>query len=380
MIFQIERVPSPLKPKTDILALGADTRQRISWSQAGKIFSLWPKKDFVDIADFYFQGSEFLSKRHACKPKVLTFDPHHFFVCNQKSAAIKEKYFREARLFPVFHHVAHIDNFGFENGSSKKFIGIAFDGTGFGPDRRIWGGEFFVFENRSFRRVAHLEYQPLPGNEAAILEPWRSAFAILYRTYSKKIFKLDLPFLRGIPGEKLRLLREMADKDFNSPQTSSAGRLFDAASALLDLKTAVKKEAEAAVALEKAASLFKSETDRYAADFKKEDGLIVIATTPLFRQIVDDLRRGTSVPEIAYKFHLTLAGIIGQTCGILRKKYRLDDVYLCGGVFMNDVLTREASKILVQDGFRATFAPRPATTDFGISQGQIAACVMTGFR
>lgn len=375
-MFHIEEIPCQLKLKFDILALGLDTRQRISWVYKGRLFSLGPKKDFVDLSDFYGQAVHFLKKKFDFKPKIITFDPHPFFVSCAEAPRIKKKYFPGAALCPVFHHLAHVAHFGIEEGPNKKFIGLAFDGTGFGQDRNIWGGEFFVYGRKHFRRVAHFDYQALPGNEKAIREPWRIAFALLYKIYGKKIYKERLGFLKDIPEKELRLIQEMAQKSFNTPQTSSVGRLFDAVAALLDIRIKVKKEAEAAVALEKSAAKFKGAPKLYSFGVKKRGGLSVIDVLPLFKDMIKELRQGKPVPKIAYQFHVTLAQIVYRVCVSLRSKYCTDNVYFSGGVFMNDILTKEIRRAFLKSSFHLYFAKRPTTTDLGVSQGQIAAFYM----
>ena len=375
-LFNIEQIPCRFKLKLDVLALGSDTRPRISWVDKGKLFSLWPKKDFLDLSEFYRQGAHFLKEEFKLSPKILTFDPHPLFICRAAAGELKEKYFSRAVLCPVFHHLAHAANFALDVGPNKSFIGVTFDGTGFGSDGRIWGGEFFVYDKKHFRRMAHFDYQALVGNEKAILEPWRIAFVVLYKIYGDKIYKEKLGFLKSIPKEELKLVQEMLEKDFNVSLTSSMGRLFDAVSALLNIKKRVTKEAEAAVALEKRARAFSGEAKTYDFKIKKEDNISVIDVGPLFRGIVKDIRQKKTVAEMAYRFHVTLAGIVFHVCQSLRKKKGVHAVYFSGGVFMNDILTEEIKSAFLKSDFKLYFGARPATTDLGISKGQIAFCHM----
>ena len=374
-MFNIESVPSLIKPRRNILALGSDTRQRVSWSQDGAIYSLWPKRDFKDTTDFYNSAGCFLFKKKI-RLSILTFDPHPLFVCGAAAVRLKEKYFLKSLLCPVFHHVAHVANFAVDVGPAKSFIGVAFDGTGFGPDGRIWGGEFFIYDKKHFRRMAHFDYQALIGNERAIRDPWRIAFAILYKIYGNTIYRKKLGFLKSVPKEELKLLQEMLEKDFNVSFSSSVGRLFDAASALLNIKKRVAKEAEAAVSLEKTARLFSGVAKTYDFVIKKENSASVIDVGLLFKGILKDIRRKKTVPEMAYRFHVTLAGIVYRVCSLLRENKGVRDVYFSGGVFMNDILTEEIKNAFLKSDFRLYFGARPTTTDLGISQGQIAFCHM----
>ena len=376
-MFLVERIPSEIQPKHQIVALGSDTHQRISWAKNGRIFSLQPKKDFLSLEDFYNSAAEFLLKKYKVNPVLLSFDPHPLFVSNQQAASLREKYFPKAKLQPVFHHVAHLANFGIEVGSFKNFIGVAFDGTGYGSDGRVWGGEFFLFKHSLFKREAHLKYQLLPGNEAAIWEPWRIAFSILYQIYSKDIFHMKLDFLKNVQRKDLDLVCQMIEKKFNAPMTSSAGRLFDAVSALLNIKTKVKKEAEAAVALEKVADCYKGKTDAYPFDIEKKENMLIVDFTPMFKQMVKELRLKKDVSEMASRFHTTLACAIGSVCARLEKKYAVNNVFFSGGVFMNNLLKKEIQHVFQRRKNVSLFLSKcPTTTDLGISQGQIAACFM----
>ncbi len=376
-MFNVEQIPSHLRPRASILALGADTRQRVSWTQSFKIYSLSPKKDFDDTREFYFQAARFLKRAFRLNPDVITFDPHPDFVCQKETDAIRRAYFSKARLAPVFHHIAHAANFGIEAGT-RRFIALTFDGTGFGQDHNVWGGEFFAYQNKMFERLAHFEYQVLPGSEAAIREPWRVALGILDKIYPKvTAHGMKFKFLEGVPGQKVAIVRQMVEKRFNAPLTSSVGRLFDAVCAILGLKTVVVREAEAAVLLENAAAKYKLRAQSYRTDIKQKNGVLVIGTTPIFKEIVNDLALNMPVEKIAYRFHVTLAHIIRKTCLKLGGKTGISDIYFSGGVFMNNILVDEIKKIFIKDfQLRLFFAKRPLTTDLGISQGQIAAYCM----
>ncbi|MFH0940986.1 MAG: hypothetical protein V1840_03940 [Candidatus Omnitrophota bacterium] len=386
-MFNVEQIHSLLTPGVSILALGADTRQRISWTlrvqgaRGFKIYSLSPKKDFSDIREFYFQAARLLKQKFCLRPDVITFDPHPNFVCQKEADAIRRSYFSKARLAPVFHHIAHAANFGIEVSPKKRFIVLTFDGTGFGQDNNVWGGEFFAYQDKMFKRLAHFEYQVLPGNEAAIREPWRVALGILNKIYPKVttrgITSTRFKFLEGMPSHKVAIVRQMIEKRFNAPLTSSVGRLFDAVCAILGLKAVVVKEAEAAVILENAAAKYKLRAQSYAFDIKQKNGVLVAGTTLLFKEIVKDIALNSPVEKIAYRFHVTLAHIIRKTCLKVSAKTGISDIYFSGGVFMNNVLVDEIKKVLIKDlQLRLFFAKRPMTTDLGISQGQIAAYCM----
>jgi hydrogenase maturation factor HypF (carbamoyltransferase family) len=202
--FIVDAVGALWRPRFDALALGIDARLRLAWSEKGKIFALSFAKKADDPGEFYRAGARFLRRRKGFCPRFIAFDPHPYFECSRQAAAFKKLFFPKARLVPVFHHVAHAALCAFTHGLEKKFLTLAWDGTGYGADAKVWGGEFLVYQNRSFCRAAHFDYQFLPGNESAVLEPWRMAFAMLYRIYGEKVFSLALPFLKKKSG-RLRL-------------------------------------------------------------------------------------------------------------------------------------------------------------------------------
>jgi hydrogenase maturation protein HypF len=384
-MFNVEQISSHLRPRVSILALGADTRQRVSWTlrvhgaQSQKIYSLSPKKDLNDTREFYFQAARLLKQKFCLRPDVITFDPHPNFVCKKEADAIRRAYFPKARLAPIFHHIAHAANYGIEVGTGQ-FIALTFDGTGFGQDGNVWGGEFFAYQDKQFERLAHFEYQVLSGSEAAIREPWRMALGILIKIYPDVTTRgkrgMKFKFLEGVPIQKAAIVRQMVEKRFNAPLTSSVGRIFDAVCAVLGLKTVVVKEAEAAVLLEKAAARYKLRAQSYYIDIKQKNGVLIIGTTPIFKEIVKDLALNEPVEKIAYRFHITLANIIHKTSLKLSAKTGISDIYFSGGVFMNNILVDEIRKVFKPDDLGLFFAKRPQTTDLGISQGQIAAYCM----
>lgn len=376
-MFIIEQIPMRLKPKCDILALGADTRQRVSFSKAGKVFDVRPKSDFACSEDFYQEVASFLCGKVKTGFSVVSFDPHPLFVCNTLAAIIKKKYFPKAELVPVWHHIAHVASFGFEAGLNKNFIGVAFDGTGYGQDHRVWGGEFFIYKGRKFSRTAHFCYQPLCGNELAIKEPWRFAFGVLYRIYGLKDFPGDIECFQSIKNSTFKTLAEMVDKNFNTPQVSSVGRLFDAVGALLNLRAVAAKEAEAAIAVEEAAAGYAGgPVEPYDFKILKEKDSFRVDPALMFKQIVRDARLKAPVEKIAYRFHITLAEMTRRVCVLLSRKYNIKNVYFSGGVFMNHILTRQVKGLMKEEKLDSFFAPRPFNTDSGIARGQIAACSM----
>jgi len=258
-----------------------------------------------------------------------------------------------------------------ENGLQGPVIGVAFDGTGYGVDGHIWGGEFLLADYGGFRRLAHFEEFPLPGGDQAIKEPWRVAAACLYRAYGDEMDWLELDFVSRLANNKRwRVVRQMIAKRVNAPLTSSVGRLFDAAAALLGLRDQTEFEAQAAIALEVVAGEVPG--GQYPFRTAQPGGVIVIETAEFFRALVRDIQKGVPVPHIAASFHNTLAQIVVEVCRRIRRSNGQNNVALSGGVFQNVRLLTGTVERLTQEGFHTYTHSRVPPNDGGIALGQIA--------
>jgi hydrogenase maturation protein HypF len=256
-----------------------------------------------------------------------------------------------------------------EHGLDEPVIGVSFDGTGFGLDGAIWGGEFLVCDYEKFERVAHLRYVPLPGGDAAIRQPWRIALSHLIHAGA------DLSFLeKRIDPASLRTVRQMIQRKFNSPPTSSAGRLFDAIACIAGVRDTVSFEAQAAMQLEWLAA--QSPPDgSYPFELTRENGPTVIDTRPLIRAAAQDAADGKPAPLIARRFHTTVVEMILKTVTEIRQSFNLNIVALSGGAFMNRLLAEEVSHRLVSSGFRVLRQTLVPPNDGGLSLGQLAVAI-----
>jgi hydrogenase maturation protein HypF len=358
---------SSLKPSRDLLALGTDTQLGLSWAEKGKIATLLPARQGADPGDFYRQACALLARRKSFSPRALAFDAHPYFECGRQAPLLKETLFPSASLMPVYHHVAHAALRAHTAGLKKNFCAITWDGTGYGADGKIWGGEFIVYDGRRFFRAGHLATQYLPGNEKAILEPWRMAFATLYAIYGERVFSLRLKFLKGRSRPDLCLLVEMMKKGFSSPQTSSVGRLFDAAAVLVGVPTPMALEACAAGS---------RSTKSYPFEIVEKEGHFVVRPDLIFKNIVEDSAAGVAPGDIALKFHRALADAACAAALRIEKKFGVSVFFCSGGVFRNNLLRRELAKAFAKKKLEVSFAPQDWTTDAGIAPGQIAACLM----
>jgi hydrogenase maturation protein HypF len=256
-----------------------------------------------------------------------------------------------------------------ENHLDGKVIGVALDGTGYGTDGAIWGGEVLVADYAGFERAGHFEYLPLPGGAAAIHEPWRMAVSYLAKHYGKEVEKLGLPFLAEIDSRKLGVVLQMMEREINSPRTSSCGRLFDAVAALVGLRGTVNFEAQAAIELEMAARDSVCEA-AYPLDLNLHGTTWEIGTKPLFDWLLKDIRQQTSVAEISRKFHSGLALVFVDVAERIRDRTELNRVCLSGGCFLNAVLLETMIAEMKERSFEVFFHTEVPAGDGGISLGQ----------
>ena len=281
-----------------------------------------------------------------------------------------------ASVIPVQHHHAHIASVLAEHGIRDKVIGIALDGAGLGTDGSIWGGEFLVADRIDFARRAHLQYAPMPGGDVASREPWRMAVSYLLQYLEPEEAGEMLNRLHErLDGHKLNGVIKMLRGGINCPLTSSAGRLFDAVSSILGLKDISTFEAEAAIRLEAEASLSVASPMRpYDFDMASTNPAF-IDLRGVIRGVVKDFLSGASTPDIAMRFHLTVAEVCLKVSIMLRDIFNINYVALSGGVFQNGILLKAASRRLAQNGFNVFTNKLVPANDGGVSLGQaIVAC------
>jgi hydrogenase maturation protein HypF len=256
-----------------------------------------------------------------------------------------------------------------ENNLEGKAIGVALDGTGYGTDGHIWGGEVLVADYASFERAAHFEYVPLPGGVAAIHEPWRMAVSYLAHHFGDDFLKMKLPFLAEIGRPKLDLLLRVLERRVNSPLTSSCGRLFDAVAAIAGVRRTVSYEAQAAIELEMTTVSARSD-DAYPFEFLPNNGTAIISTRPMFEALVEDVVSNRLVSEISRKFHNGLVKLFIDIAESLRDRTSLNRVCLSGVTFNNLYLTRNLVTELSAAGFEVFTQNEVPAGDGGLSLGQ----------
>jgi hydrogenase maturation protein HypF len=327
----------------------------------------------------------------ALEPEVLAHDLHPDYASTRYALE------HAARLVAVQHHHAHMASCMAEHGLVEAVIGVTFDGTGFGTDGAIWGGEFLVGDYWQFRRAAHLRYVGMPGGDQAIREPWRMAVAHLRDAR----WEGALPHAR-VPPVARRTVEQMLERRLNTPLTSSAGRLFDAVAALAGVRDRVSYEGQAAMELEWLATGVAPD-GAYPFDLVETpltpgpsprggegrgqssplsppgrgaggegEATLLIDTRPLICAVAQEVGQGIAAALIGRRFHSTLVEVIAAVCSRLRKATGLGAVVLSGGVFLNALLTREVHARLSREGFRVYRHRLVPPGDGGLSLGQLA--------
>ena len=302
------------------------------------------------------------------EPKIITHDLHPEYLATKYAQELATK--SDIRLVPVQHHHAHIVSGMVDNGIKTPVIGVALDGTGYGNDGNIWGGEFLVADYQRFTRMGHLEYLPLPGGTIAIKKPYRTAIGYILSLLGETALKPDLPFLKQVDSVEIDIIKKLIEKKINSPLTSSCGRLFDAVSALLGIRGEIDYEAQAAIELEMLAYNAEDENDGYPFSIIEQDGISVVKLQNLFSAIISDLQSNTTKAIIAAKFHNTIAQMTKRLCQVISNKTSITQVVLSGGVFQNRLLLRKAVSLLEASGFSVFTHQQVPCNDGGISLGQ----------
>ena len=296
-------------------------------------------------------------------PEVIAYDLHPDYLSTQY--AMRQEGLRK---IAVQHHHAHIASCMAENGVTDRVIGLAMDGTGYGTDGTIWGGEILVADFRSFERVGHFQNVSLPGGEAAIREPWRMALAYLHQAFGRSLFDLPIEFVRSLDIGQGKTILTMIERNINSPKTSSCGRLFDGIAALLGLRDRASYRGQAAIELEMEIG---DAEGCYSVPVRGGEAGLVLQQEPIIRGIVSDLLEGVDRKTISRKFHNTLVRVFTDGCLWLRRHRGLNRVVLSGGVFQNAFLLGELEKVLLGLGFEVFTHSLVPTNDGGISLGQI---------
>jgi len=365
-------VPEPIgvgaRFRRPVLACGAELKNTFCLAKDGRAVISHHIGDLENAETLrsFTEGIAHFAALFDIAPQVVAYDLHPEYLSTKYALEL------DVEHCGVQHHHAHIASCLADNGEEGPVIGVAFDGTGYGTDGTLWGGEFLVADLTGFHRAGHLAPVPMPGGTAAIKQPWRMAAAYLAAAYP------------GGPPDGLDVMTRnerywpavlaLGAKRINAPLTSSAGRLFDAVAALLGVRDTINYEGQAAVELEQLAD--PGETGSYRAGIRAQEAYCMEGAD-LVRAAAEDLRDGTTAPVVAARFHNGIAALIADGCVQLRERHGLSTVALSGGVFQNQLVTHRAAARLEARGFRVLTHSRVPCNDGGISLGQ---AVVAGAR
>jgi len=346
-----------------ILSLGAHLKNSVALSAGGSVFVSQHIGDLETPqahAAFRNVVSD-LPRLYEADPEAVACDLHPDYVSTRYAQQLGPP------VIAVQHHYAHVLSCMAEHELNGSALGVAWDGTGLGTDGTIWGGEFLVVNEKSFERAAHFRQFRLPGGDASIKEPRRTALGVLYEIFGEKVFeRRELIPVQSFSESELRLLRPMLRNAINAPITSSAGRLFDAVAALIGLRQEVHFEGQAALELEFAVQ--SGITEAYRFHLKGSEPLI-IDWEPAVLEILSDIARGEESSVMTAKFHNGLTEAITAVA----RKIGETRIVLTGGCFQNKYLLEDSVRRLMHGGFQVYWHRRIPPNDGGIAVGQIAA-------
>ncbi len=356
--------PHPIdlhRPTTELLACGAELKNAfcVTKGHYAILSQHIGDADNYETLQFFQETLANVKKLFRVEPRAVAHDMHPLYLTSCYARAL------ELPQVAVQHHHAHVVSCMAENGVEGKVIGVAFDGTGYGTDGQIWGGEFLVADESRFERRAHFRYMPLPGGDTAVRQTWRSALSCLHEAFGSET--PELPFLQSIPRNQLAVVQQMLQRKINTVLTSSCGRLFDAVAALAGIRNGATFEGQAAIELE--CAVLEGVEETYPFDIESTEPAIV-DTRPMICAIVQDLRQHRRAGVIAARFHNTIAEILAEVCRRVREADHLNRVCLSGGTFQNHYLLARALRLLRAAGFDVFLHSRVPPNDGGIALGQ----------
>ena len=367
--------PLPLRCRnlsSGILAVGAHLKNTIALSVGDNIFVSQHIGDLENNESFQAFEKVIGSFKHLyqVEPVRIASDLHPDYMSTRYARGVP------ASQFPVQHHYAHVAACMAENELEGRVLGVSWDGTGYGLDGTIWGGEFLLTNESGFTRAAAFRKFRLPGSAAAVKEPRRTALGVLYEIMGDEAFEKNLAPVRAFGRQELPVLIQMLQKGLHSPWTTSAGRLFDAVASLSGLRQVMRYEGQAAMELEFAIGQEKTE-GYYPFEISKKPGgedmdgqpAMIVDWGPMIREILEDVENGIPLAAVSRKFHNMLAEAIVEVA----RRAGEERVVLTGGCFQNRFLAERAVRRLEQEGFRPYWHQRIPPNDGGIAVGQILA-------
>lgn len=348
---------------SNILAVGGHLKNTVAILKDYQVFMSQHIGDLgtKEALNSFHQVMESLKKLYEFEPDIIVSDAHPDYVSSQYASA------QNLPLIKVQHHHAHVLACMADNNIKIPVLGVAWDGTGYGNDGTIWGGEFLLITDNDCQRIAHFRPFKLPGGQQAVKETRRIALGILYEIF-RSFNQLKLPFFKTISQQELNLVKIMLARNLNSPFTSSIGRLFDGVAAILGLCEKISFEGQGAMSLEYAINDLKTD-EYYSYEIKRNESPWIVDWELMMTEIIEDSLNHIPIPKIAAKFHNTLVEIMIN----IAQKIEITNIALTGGCFQNKYLTERAIFRLKQEKFAPFWHRKLPPNDGGLALGQIIA-------
>ncbi len=352
--------PAPLilsKKLKKVMALGGNLKNSIAIIKDNFLFLSPHVGDLENplARDFFIETEKLMKRITSVDPEIIAVDLHpDYFSTNY---ALKK--YKDRKIIKIQHHHAHITSCMAENGLTGDVIGISCDGTGFGIDGKIWGGEILIANEKNFKRIGHIEYFGLIGGEKAIKEIWRLGLYFLFKLgINNEIIEID--------DKKREFIKKMIEKNLNIVECSSLGRLFDAVSSIIGLRHYSNYEGQPAMELEAISLNYKGKPEIFkdiVKGFNLEPYILI-------SHIIDMKKRGYSIEKIAMSFHFSIIYGFIEICKRVKEEFNLNRVVLSGGCFQNKILTENLIMGLKKENFNVYFHSKIPPNDGGISAGQ----------
>jgi hydrogenase maturation protein HypF len=363
-----------------VLACGPEQKNTFALAKNDSIFlshHIGDMENFEALRSFD-EGIEHYKRIFEIEPEIIAYDLHPDYLSTKYALNYPNKKSNGNKVFKVGvqHHHAHAVSCMLDNQITQPVLAIVLDGTGFGNDETVWGGELLLAEIKQFKRLGYFKTVRLPGGTAAIKNPWQMGISYLYEVFGKQL--PDIPFVKALNNGQVSTILKLLNSRINSPLTSSCGRLFDGVAAIAGLRNRVNYEGQAAIEFEQ--MIADSTADAYEFNINESNESYILSWQTMIRQLVDDIKNGIPVSAIALKFHNGLARGFGEWVEIAGMKTGIREVVLSGGVFMNIYLLTRLKMILEKKDFNVYTHHDVPCNDGGIALGQavIASAQLAG--
>jgi len=355
----------PFESDIDILACGPEQKNTFTLLRGSHAFVSQHIGDMenAETLESYERTIELYKHLFRVEPRLVAFDLHPEYLSTKFAMAL------DLPKVGVQHHHAHIVSVTAERGIDAPVIGVAFDGTGYGTDGTIWGGEVLIADWQGFTRAAHLAHMPMPGGAAAVRRPARMAVGALIAA-NLLHHPGAAPLLSRLADGEETLLQTMVERRINTPATSSMGRLFDAVAALAGIRDNAAYEGEAAIELEAAADLGARGSYEFGMGRDQESGALVLEYQPVLLGVLEDLEAGVHESTISMRFHRAVVRAIVGSCAAVSEQAETRNVALAGGVFLNRLVFGGAVSELAGAGFTPLTHSKLPVNDGAVSFGQ----------